>query len=100
MLLQLKRYHRRRLFDLRGPSTDSSAQVARSHEARPAKIITVGDLVRMDESQLMQLRSFGKTSLMEVKRKLTEMDLSLGMNIGEAGAGDPHAAASAPVSEL
>ena len=44
-----------------------------------AKIITVGDLVHMHEDQLMQLRSFGKTSLMEVKRKLAELGLSLGM---------------------
>jgi DNA-directed RNA polymerase alpha subunit len=32
----------------------------------------------MSESQLLQLRSFGKTSLTEVQRKLQEMGLSLG----------------------
>ncbi len=45
-----------------------------------AKIGTIGELVRQTESALLQLRSFGKTSLMEVKKKLTEHGLSLGMN--------------------
>ncbi len=63
-----------------------------------AKILTVGDLLSLDENQLMQLRSFGKTSLMEVKRKLTEMGLTLGMNVGETGLDGPHAAA--PLSEF
>jgi DNA-directed RNA polymerase subunit alpha len=80
-------------------SLDLSVRASNCLEA--AKIITVGDLVRMEENQLMQLRSFGKTSLMEVKRKLAELGLTLGMNIGDAGAGGPHAAtASAPFSEL
>ena len=65
-----------------------------------AKIITVGDLIAIDENQLMQLRSFGKTSLMEVKRKLTELGLSLGLNVDEAGSDNPHAAAGAPLSEI
>jgi DNA-directed RNA polymerase subunit alpha len=79
-------------------SLDLSVRASNCLEA--AKIITVGDLVHLDEAQLMQLRSFGKTSLMEVKRKLSEMGLSLGLNVGEAGSNDPHAAAGAPLSEL
>ncbi len=43
-----------------------------------AKIETLGDLVSMTESQLLSLRSFGKTSLREVKRKLAELGLELG----------------------
>jgi DNA-directed RNA polymerase subunit alpha len=46
-----------------------------------AKIETVGQLVRMTEADLLKIRSFGKTSLREVKRKLQDMDLSLGMDI-------------------
>ena len=79
-------------------SLDLSVRASNCLEA--AKIITVSDLVRMDENQLMQLRSFGKTSLMEVKRKLTELGLSLGMNVSEAGSNDPHAPAGAPLSEF
>jgi len=43
-----------------------------------AKIETLGDLVSMTESQLLSLRSFGKTSLREVKRKLADLGLELG----------------------
>jgi DNA-directed RNA polymerase subunit alpha len=80
-------------------SLDLSVRASNCLEA--AKIITVDDLVRLDENQLMQLRSFGKTSLMEVKRKLAEMDLSLGMNIGDTASNGRHiTAAEAPLSEL
>lgn len=53
-----------------------------------ARILTLGELVRCTESELLRVRSFGKTSLREVKRKLTEMGLSLGMNIGGDGSGE------------
>jgi DNA-directed RNA polymerase subunit alpha len=33
----------------------------------------------MTEAELLEVRSFGKTSLREVKRKLTDLGLSLGM---------------------
>ncbi len=46
-----------------------------------AKIETVGQLVNMTEAQLLEIRSFGKTSLREVKRKLSDLGLSLGMSI-------------------
>jgi DNA-directed RNA polymerase subunit alpha len=44
-------------------------------------IQTVGQLVNCPETELLQIRSFGKTSLREVKRKLQDMGLSLGMNV-------------------
>jgi DNA-directed RNA polymerase subunit alpha len=44
-----------------------------------AKVATVKELVRMTEADLLKIRSFGKTSLREVKRKLADMGLSLGM---------------------
>jgi len=46
-----------------------------------AQIETVGHLVNKTEADLLQIRSFGKTSLREVKRKLEDLGLSLGMNI-------------------
>ena len=42
-------------------------------------IQTVGELVSMTEADLLKIRSFGKTSLREVRRKLTDLSLSLGM---------------------
>jgi len=44
-----------------------------------AKTETVGELVRMTEADLLKIRSFGKTSLREIRRKLTDIGLSLGM---------------------
>jgi DNA-directed RNA polymerase subunit alpha len=42
-------------------------------------IETVGQLVQMTEADLLKIRSFGKTSLREVRRKLADLGLSLGM---------------------
>ena len=60
-----------------------------------AKIQTVRDLVQKADTDLLKVRSFGKTSLREVKRKLADMGLSLGMDLnqvstvsGEQGPGD------------
>lgn len=46
-----------------------------------AKIEIIGDLVKLSESELLNIRSFGKTSMREVKRKLADMGLELGMNV-------------------
>ena len=42
-------------------------------------IQTVGQLVSMTEADLLKIRSFGKTSLREIRRKLSDLGLSLGM---------------------
>ncbi len=46
-----------------------------------AKIALVGQLVQLTDSDLLRVRSFGKTSLREVKRKLADLGLSLGMKV-------------------
>jgi len=46
-----------------------------------AKIDTVAELVSKTESDLLKVRSFGRTSLREVKRKLIDLSLELGMEI-------------------
>jgi DNA-directed RNA polymerase subunit alpha len=46
-----------------------------------AKIQTVRDLVKKTDQDLLKVRSFGKTSLREVKRRLADMGLSLGMDL-------------------
>ncbi len=48
-----------------------------------AQIEYVADLVQKDEAELLTVRSFGKTSLREVKRKLDELGLTLGMRLPE-----------------
>jgi DNA-directed RNA polymerase subunit alpha len=50
-----------------------------------AKIQSVRDLVKKTDADLLKVRSFGKTSLREVKRKLADMGLSLGMDLEAAG---------------
>ncbi|MFC1737709.1 DNA-directed RNA polymerase subunit alpha [Planctomycetota bacterium] len=44
-----------------------------------AGVETVGQLAKMTDVDLLKIRSFGKTSLKEVKKKLAEMGLTLGM---------------------
>ncbi|OGR82075.1 MAG: DNA-directed RNA polymerase subunit alpha [Elusimicrobia bacterium RIFCSPLOWO2_01_FULL_64_13] len=46
-----------------------------------AKINTLGELVRKTEDELLTYKNFGKKSLDEIKDKLKELDLSLGMQI-------------------
>lgn len=41
---------------------------------------TIGDLVKQTESELLKVRNFGKTSLKEIKKKLADLNLSLGMD--------------------
>ncbi|MCK4341601.1 MAG: DNA-directed RNA polymerase subunit alpha [Phycisphaerae bacterium] len=48
-----------------------------------AKITTIGELARLTEAELLELRSFGHTSLIEVKEKLAKIGLSLGHGSGE-----------------
>ncbi len=43
------------------------------------KVETVGELAKMTDADLLKIRSFGKTSLREIKRKLADIGLSLGM---------------------
>jgi DNA-directed RNA polymerase subunit alpha len=47
------------------------------------KIQTVADLVSKTEADLLKIRSFGRTSLREVQKKLTDIGLSLGMPLPE-----------------
>ncbi len=46
-----------------------------------AKIGSIRELVKKTENDLLKVRSFGKTSLREVKRKLADLGLSLGMDL-------------------
>jgi DNA-directed RNA polymerase subunit alpha len=48
-------------------------------------ITTVRDLVSRSEEELLEVRNFGETTLREVKIKLTERGMSLGMKIPAAG---------------
>ncbi|HEY4328720.1 MAG TPA: DNA-directed RNA polymerase subunit alpha [Phycisphaerae bacterium] len=67
---------------LNQPIGTMDLSVRASNCLESAKIHTIGDLVKLTEGDLLKVRSFGKTSLREVKRKLQDLGLSLGMTIG------------------
>ncbi|MFA5554102.1 MAG: DNA-directed RNA polymerase subunit alpha [Phycisphaerae bacterium] len=64
------------------PISELELSVRANNCLESAKIETVGQLVGMSESELLKIRSFGRTSLREVKRKLADLGISLGS--GEA----------------
>jgi len=61
------------------PIQELELSVRASNCLESIKIDTVGQIARMNESELLKVRSFGKTSLREIKRKLADIGLSLGM---------------------
>jgi len=65
---------------LNQPISTLELSVRASNCLESAKIHTVGELAKMTENDLLKVRSFGKTSLREVKRKLQDIGLSLGMS--------------------
>jgi len=96
-------------------SLDLSVRANNCLEA--ARVMTIGELVGLTEGDLLRFRSFGKTSLNEVQRKLGDMGLTLGMRVGDgagssaefAGAGsvdrsmlveDFHAPGAGPMVEI
>jgi len=44
-------------------------------------IKTIRDLVKRTEAEMLKVRNLGKTSLMEIKKKITDIGLSFGMDI-------------------
>lgn len=46
-----------------------------------ANILTVGELATKSEAEMLKFRNFGKKSLGEIRAKLEQLGLSLGMNI-------------------
>ncbi len=65
------------------PVTELDLSVRASNCLASAHINTVSELVSKTENELLAYRSFGKTSLREVQRKLEEMNISLGMKLPE-----------------
>lgn len=50
-----------------------------------ANIETIGELVVMPETDMLRFRNFGKKSLTEIKQKLDELKLCLGMDLKKYG---------------
>lgn len=64
---------------LETPVEELELSVRSSNCLKNANIRTIGDLTMRSEEDIAKTRNFGKKSLMEIKEKLDEWNLSLGM---------------------
>ena len=62
---------------LKMPIQELGLSVRASNCLEASHIETVGQLTKLSESDLLKLRSFGKTSLREIVRKLADLGLTL-----------------------
>jgi len=60
---------------------DLELSVRSANCLRNAEIKYIGELVQRSEPEMLKTKNFGRKSLNEIKVLLTEMDLSLGMNL-------------------
>ncbi len=65
---------------------DLKFSVRASNCLESENIRTVRDLVQRNEDQLLEVRNFGETTLKEIKEKLAELGLRLGMRVPAASA--------------
>lgn len=65
------------------PINELDLSVRASNCLESARIQTVADLVIRTEADLLKVRSFGRTSLREVKKKLNDIGLDLGYKLPE-----------------
>jgi DNA-directed RNA polymerase subunit alpha len=73
---------RREMVDLLSKSIDMLELSVRAKNCLDSESVTLmRDLVGMSEPELLKVRNFGKTSLKEVKSKLSALGLTLGMNV-------------------
>ena len=65
---------------LNTPVEELELSVRSSNCLKNANIKTIGELTRKTEDDIAKTRNFGKKSLQEIKEKLKEWNLGLGMN--------------------
>ncbi len=63
------------------PVTELDLSVRASNCLETANIAMVGDIVTKTEEQLLEIKNFGKTTLREVKKKLSQLNLTIGMPV-------------------
>jgi DNA-directed RNA polymerase subunit alpha len=69
---------------LRTPITDFELSVRARNCLNKMNILTLGDLVKQTEQELLSYKNFGETSLNEIKEILNSKNLRLGMAYDEA----------------
>jgi DNA-directed RNA polymerase subunit alpha len=72
---------------LRTPIDDLELSVRSVNSLKNSNIRTLGDLVRQTESQILQVKNFGKKSLQEIADLLEREGLNFGMRYDENGEG-------------
>ena len=71
------------------PVSELELSVRASNCLESVRIVTVSQLVSRTEQDLLKVRSFGRTSLREVKKKLNDIGLDLGMELPEGVTVEP-----------
>jgi DNA-directed RNA polymerase subunit alpha len=66
---------------LKMPVDELELSVRASNCLKAANIRTIGDLVRLTESEMLKFRNFGRKSLQELQRVLEERGLYFGMDV-------------------
>ncbi|MEE9393792.1 MAG: DNA-directed RNA polymerase subunit alpha [Planctomycetota bacterium] len=70
------------------PIAEMNLSVRSNNCLEAEEITTVGALVHRTESELLNVRNFGKTSLNEIVAKLEEMGMHLGMQVPQSALAD------------
>ncbi|MBE0534646.1 MAG: tetratricopeptide repeat protein [Phycisphaerae bacterium] len=68
------------------PITDFELSVRSRNCLKKMNLLTLGDLLKVTEAELLSYKNFGETSLVEIKQILDSKGLSLGMALEDAGA--------------
>jgi DNA-directed RNA polymerase subunit alpha len=63
------------------PVSELELSVRSSNCLKEARIKAIGDLVKKSEMEMLKYRNFGKKSLSEINKMLTDMGLSFGMKV-------------------
>lgn len=72
---------------LRTPIDDLELSVRSVNSLKNSSVRTLGDLVRLNENQILQVKNFGKKSLQEIADLLEREGLNFGMRYEETGDG-------------
>ena len=75
------------------PISDFELSVRSRNCLRKMSIYTLGDLLRINESELLSYKNFGETSLTEIRNILESKGLRLGMTLDEQPIGEPQTSA-------
>lgn len=88
-----KAENRHRLLDT--PISEFELSVRARNCLKKMRVQSLGELIKLNEAELMSYKNFGETSLMEIKALLSKRGLKLGMNPDEVDVAAITAAAAA-----